>query len=52
MDTTSPRAPFTMSVMVGAMISLTTLCEKKLSAALMSRCSISGRVSGPNNGAM
>ena len=35
-DTTSPRAPLTMSRIVGSMISLTTLGEKKLFAALIS----------------
>jgi hypothetical protein len=51
-DTTSPRAPCTMSWTVGSMISLTTLGEKKLLAVLIIRCSIAGRVSGPNSGAM
>ena len=50
-DTTSPRAPLTMSRTVGSMISLTTLGEKKRPAVLMSWSSIAGRVSGPNSGA-
>src|ERR1700737_1810539 len=51
-DTTSPRALLTMSVMVGWMISLTTLGEKKLLAVEISCCWMAGNVSGPNNGAM
>ena len=51
-DTTSPRAPLTMSRTVGSMISLTTLGEKKRSAVLISWSWIVGSVSGPNSGAM
>ena len=38
--------------MVGSMISLTTLVEKKLCAVVINRCSMVGKVSGPNSGAM
>jgi len=41
-----------MSVIVGAMISLTTLGEKNLLAVLTSCFSMAGRVPGPNAGAM
>ena len=51
-DTTSPRAPCTISRTVGSMISLTTFDEKKLSAVPISWFSIVGRTSGPNSGAM
>jgi hypothetical protein len=50
-DTTSPRAPWTMSRTVGAMISFTTLDEMKLLAVRISWFSIVGSTSGPNNGA-
>src|SRR5262245_19826947 len=51
-DTTSPRAPLTMSRTVGSMISLTTLREKNRPAVLINCSWIVGRVSGPNIGAM
>ena len=40
-----------MSRIVGSMISLTTLREKKLFDVLMIRSSITSSVSGPNSGA-
>jgi len=40
-----------MSWMVGSMISLTTLGEKKLCAVEIARCSMVGNVSAPNSGA-
>ena len=51
-ETTSPRAPCTMSLTVGAMISVTILVEKKLPAVLISCFSMAASVSGPNSGAM
>ena len=51
-DTTSPRAPLTMSATVGSMISFTTLGEKNRPAVLINCSWIIGRVSGPNIGAM
>ena len=51
-DTTSPRAPLTMSRTVGSMISLTTFGEKKRPAVLINWFSITGKVSGPNSGPM
>ncbi len=50
-DTTSPRAPCTMSRTVGSIISLTTLGEKKLLAVDTSQSSMAGSASGPNSGA-
>src|ERR1700757_94366 len=50
-DTTSPRAPRSMSAMVGSMISWTTLGEKTLFDIDTRCCSITDMVSGPNNGA-
>jgi hypothetical protein len=51
-ETTSPRAPLTMSRIVGSMISLTTFDEKNLLAVLISCSWIIGSVSAPNSGAM
>ena len=51
-DTTSPRAPLTMSRTVGSMISVTTFWEKKWLAVLINCSWIIGSVSGPNSGAM
>ena len=51
-ETTSPRAPWMMSRIVGSMISLTTFLEKKLLAVLISRSWMVGSVSGPNSGAI
>ena len=50
-DTTSPRAPLTMSRTVGSMISATTFGEKNRPAVPINWFSITGRVSGPNSGA-
>src|SRR5277367_551606 len=50
-DTTSPRAPRSMSRMVGSMISWTTLGEKILFDIDTRRCSMTAMVSGPNSGA-
>ena len=50
-DTTSPRAPRSMSAMVGSMISWTTLGEKTLFDIDTRWCSITDIVSGPNSGA-
>ena len=45
-DTTSPRAPRSMSAIVGSMISCTTLGEKTLFDIDPKRCSITDIVSG------
>src|ERR1700752_4681909 len=50
-DTTSPRAPRSMSAIVGSMISCTTLGEKTLFDIDTKRCSITDIVPGPNSGA-
>ncbi|CNH40430.1 Uncharacterised protein [Mycobacterium tuberculosis] len=50
-ETTSPRASPAISRIVGSMISLTTLVEKKLCAVEITRCSMMDNVSAPNSGA-